>query len=77
MNIPDVVYGNIQNPSPFSYSGAKGMGEGGGAPLHTMSAAVQDALHGAGIIVTDSFLSPPALYRMLQAPNRERVVSVS
>ncbi|RMF97677.1 MAG: hypothetical protein D6727_05095 [Gammaproteobacteria bacterium] len=76
MNIPDVVYGNIQNPSPFSYSGAKGMGEGGGAPLHTMSAAVQDALHGAGIIITDSFVSPPALHRMLQAPNREQAVSV-
>lgn len=77
MNIPDVAYGNIETPSPFSYSGAKGMGEGGGAPLHTMSAAVQDALHGAGVIVTDSFLSPPRVFGLLQNPNRESAVSVS
>ena len=76
MNIPDIAYGNIETPSPFSYNGAKGMGEGGGAPLHTMSAAVQDALHGAGVIVTDSFVSPPRVYELLQNPNRETAVSV-
>lgn len=76
MNIPDVVYGSIETPSPFSYSGAKGMGEGGGAPLHTLSAAVQDALFESGVIVTDSFLSAPVLFRMLQSPNRQTAVSV-
>jgi 2-furoyl-CoA dehydrogenase large subunit len=77
MNMPDVTYGNIETPSPFSYNGAKGMGEGGGAPLHTMSAAVQDALHGAGVIITDSFVSPPRVYDLLQNPNRDEAVSVS
>lgn len=76
MNMPSVAYGNIETPSPFSYSGAKGMGEGGGAPVHTMSAAVQDALHGAGVIVTDSFVSPPAVFGLLNNPNRETAVSV-
>ena len=52
------------------------MGEGGGAPLHTLSAAVQDALFDEGVIVTDSFLSAPVLFRMLQAPNRPTAVSV-
>jgi 2-furoyl-CoA dehydrogenase large subunit len=76
MNIPDIAYGNIQSPSPFSYNGAKGMGEGGGAPLHTMSAALQDALHSEGIIVTESHHSPPAIFAALGNPNRKRVLEV-
>ncbi len=76
MNIPDIKYGNIETRSPFSYSGAKGMGEGGGAPLHTMSAALQDALHSEGVIVVDSFASPPRVFDMLNHPNREQAVQV-
>lgn len=76
LNIPDIAFGNIETPSPFSYSGAKGMGEGGGAPLHTISAAIQDALHGAGVIVTDSHHSAPRIFAALQAPNRAQAVSV-
>jgi 2-furoyl-CoA dehydrogenase large subunit len=76
MNIPDIKYGGIETPSPFSYSGAKGMGEGGGAPLHTMSAALQDALHEGGVIVVDSFASPPRIFDMLNNPNREDAVSL-
>lgn len=76
MNIPDIVYGSIETPSPFSYNGAKGMGEGGGAPLHTISAAVQDALFGEGVIVTESHQSAPAIFAALQKPNRAQAVSV-
>jgi len=76
MNMPDVKYGNIESPSPFSYNGAKGMGEGGGAPLHTISAAVQDALFSEDIIVTDSHHSAPRVFERLNAPNREQAVSV-
>jgi 2-furoyl-CoA dehydrogenase large subunit len=75
MNVPDVQYGNIESPSPFSYNGAKGMGEGGGAPLHTISAALQDALHGEGVIITESHHSPPKLFERLNA-KREKGVSV-
>jgi len=32
MNMPNVKYAHIETPSPHSYSGAKGMGEGGAAP---------------------------------------------
>ncbi|MCL4792576.1 MAG: molybdopterin-dependent oxidoreductase, partial [Gammaproteobacteria bacterium] len=77
LNIPDIAYGSIQTPSPFSYNGAKGMGEGGGAPLHSIAAAVQDALHDAGVIVTESHHSPPAIFAALQNPNRAQAVSVS
>jgi len=76
MNIPDIQYGHIESPSPFSYNGAKGMGEGGGAPLHTVSAAIQDALHSEGIIVNESHHSAPRVFERINAPNRKKVVSV-
>jgi 2-furoyl-CoA dehydrogenase large subunit len=76
MNMPDIQYGNIESPSPFSYNGAKGMGEGGGAPLHTISAAVQDALFDEGVIVTDSHHSAPRVFERMGTPNREQAVNV-
>ena len=76
MNIPDVRFGNVESPSPFTYNGAKGMGESAGAPLHTISAALQDALYGEGIIITESHHAPPAIFNVLQTPNRDTTVSV-
>ncbi len=69
-NMPMVKYGSIETPSPHSYSGAKGMGEGGAAPLHTMSAAIQDALYAQGIIIDDSYNNGEGLYRALVAKER-------
>ena len=63
LNMPNVRYAHIETPSPHSYSGAKGMGEGGAAPIHTISAALQDALFSSGILVTDSFNNADTLYR--------------
>jgi 2-furoyl-CoA dehydrogenase large subunit len=74
--MPSIQYGNVESPSPFSYNGAKGMGEGGGAPLHTVSAAIQDALHGEDVIVTESFHSAPAIFERLNAPERKKPVTV-
>jgi CO/xanthine dehydrogenase Mo-binding subunit len=54
LNMPELLYGHIETPSPFSYNGAKGMGEGGAAPLHTICAALQDALYPRGVIIQDS-----------------------
>jgi CO/xanthine dehydrogenase Mo-binding subunit len=65
VNMPKVKYGHIETPSPHSYSGAKGMGEGGAAPIHTISAALQDALFAEGIIVDDSFNNADSLFRAL------------
>lgn len=76
MNMPDVQYGNIESPSPFSYNGAKGMGEGGGAPLHTISAALQDALHAEGIIITESHHAAPSLFERMNQPDRAKGASV-
>ena len=66
MNMPKVKYDHIQTPSPHSYSGAKGMGEGGAAPIHTISAALQDALFAEGVFIDDSFNNPDSLFRALQ-----------
>ena len=66
LNMPDVKYGHIETPSPHSYSGAKGMGEGGAAPIHTISAALQDALFEKGIFIEDSFNNPDTLFRALK-----------
>ncbi|HTW98478.1 MAG TPA: molybdopterin cofactor-binding domain-containing protein, partial [Acidimicrobiales bacterium] len=54
LDVPDLLGGEIESPSPFTPNGAKGMGEGGGAPLHTVCSAIQDALEPGGPIVTDS-----------------------
>jgi CO/xanthine dehydrogenase Mo-binding subunit len=65
MNMPKVKYDHIETPSPHSYSGAKGMGEGGAAPVHTVSAALQDALFAEGVFIDDSFNNADRLFRAL------------
>ena len=65
MNMPDLLYGHIESPSPFSYNGAKGMGEGGAAPVHTISAALQDALEGTGIIISESHNNAETIFQAL------------
>lgn len=79
MNIPKIKYGHIETPSPHSYSGAKGMGEGGAAPIHTLSAALQDALFGEGVVIEDSFNNADSLFRALvkkEIGQRSRLVKL-
>ena len=78
MNMPTVKYGHIETPSPHSYSGAKGMGEGGAAPVHTISAALQDALFEKGVFIEDSFNNADSLFRSLQGEigRADRVIKV-
>ena len=66
MNMPDLLYGSVESPSPFTFNGAKGMGEGGAAPLHTVCAALQDALEPAGIIISNSHNTAESLFQALQ-----------
>ena len=44
LDMPPLKTGAIESPSPFSPLGTKGMGEGGGAGIHAVCAALQDAL---------------------------------
>ena len=74
-NMPDIKQQNMESPSPFSYNGAKGMGEGGGAPVHAIAAAVQDALYDDGVIIQNSHSSPMFLYEVLKK-YKDKPVSV-
>ena len=69
-NMPNLKYDHIETPSPHSYSGAKGMGEGGGAPLHAISAALQDALWREGIVIDDSHNNASTLFEVIQKKRR-------
>jgi CO/xanthine dehydrogenase Mo-binding subunit len=73
VNMPNLKYGNIETPSPHSYSGAKGMGEGGGAPLHAISAALQDALFREGIIIDESHNNASTLFELIQKRRRSEL----
>jgi len=69
-------YGHIETPSPHTYSGAKGMGEGGGGPIHAISAALQDALFANRIIIDDSFTNADTLFRALETRQSRQLVRV-
>ena len=73
--MPELKCANRESPSPFTYHGAKGMGEGGGAPLHSISAAIQDALHGEGIRIATSHHSPMSLFDQF-SQGKDKGVSV-
>ena len=60
--MPELKCANRQSPSPFTFHGAKGMGEGGGGPLHSVCAALQDALYGQGLIIKHSHNSAMAMF---------------
>ncbi len=77
MNMPDLLYGHTESPSPFSYNGAKGMGEGGAAPVHTLCAALQDALFSSNVIVDDSHNTGDSIFQAIQgARNGTRASTV-
>jgi CO/xanthine dehydrogenase Mo-binding subunit len=76
LDMPPLRTGAIESPSPFTELGTKGMGEGGGAGIHAICAAVQDALRGHGdAIVWDSHNPYHRVWEMLRHPEatRERV----
>jgi 2-furoyl-CoA dehydrogenase large subunit len=74
-----VKYGHIETPSPHSYNGAKGMGEGGAAPVHTIAAALQDALFDKGVFIDESFNNADSLFRAVvskEISQAEKLVKV-
>ena len=69
LDMPPLKTGNVESPSPFTPLGTKGMGEGGGAGIHAVCAAVQDALRGHGdAIVWDSCNPYHRVWEMLNDP---------
>lgn len=79
LDAPDVKTGEIESPSPFTPNGAKGMGEGGGAPLHAICSAIQDALSREDAIVSDSHNPWERVWSLLHSGEHSepRGVSVS
>jgi 2-furoyl-CoA dehydrogenase large subunit len=65
LNMPNLHYGNRESPSPFTFNGAKGMGEGGGGPIFAISAALQDALAHTGVRLDRSHYSPSDLFEVM------------
>jgi hypothetical protein len=76
--MPPIRMGYVESPSPFTALGTKGMGEGGGAGIHAVCAALQDAHKGRGRpIVHDSFNPYHRVWELLQDPSASRsLVSV-
>jgi len=66
VNMPELLYAHTESPSPFTLNGAKGMGEGGAAPVHTICSALQDALYSTGVIIDDSHNTGDSLFRAVQ-----------
>lgn len=72
LDMPTLRYDSVVSPSPFTPTGAKGMGEGGGAPLHAISAAVQDAIGTTGAVL-NSHSSPEAVFDLLAGAGADKV----
>ncbi|MDX6480888.1 MAG: aerobic carbon-monoxide dehydrogenase large subunit [Gaiellaceae bacterium] len=63
LDMPPLATGSIESPSPFTPLGTKGMGEGGGAGIHAVCAAIQDA---TGVQVKHSHNPYQRVWQMLQ-----------
>jgi 2-furoyl-CoA dehydrogenase large subunit len=73
MDVPPLKTGFLESPSPFTALGTKGMGEGGGAAIHAVCAALQDALRRAGgAIVHESCNPPHRVWELLSDPESSR-----
>jgi 2-furoyl-CoA dehydrogenase large subunit len=73
LDMPPLHTGAIESPSPFTPLGAKGMGEGGGAGIHAVCAALQDALRSRGRpVVADSHNPYHRVWSMLRDPESTR-----
>jgi 2-furoyl-CoA dehydrogenase large subunit len=70
LDAPHIKTGDIESPSPFTPNGAKGMGEGGGAPLHAICSAIQDALGDQDAVVSDSHNPWERVWRLVHSGER-------
>jgi carbon-monoxide dehydrogenase large subunit len=65
--IPHLEVGHIETPSPLNALGIKGVGEAGAIPVPALFAeAVEDALAGLGVHVTEMPLSPVRILELVR-----------
>jgi 2-furoyl-CoA dehydrogenase large subunit len=75
LDMPPIRTGYLESPSPFTPLGSKGMGEGGGAGIHAVCAALQDALRNAGGgVVYDSYNPYWRVWELLSRPEDSRAL---
>jgi len=73
LDMPPLKTGYVESASPFTSMGTKGMGEGGGAGIHAVCAALQDALRSRGNpIVYDSSNPYHRVWELLSDPESSR-----
>src|SRR5215210_2442521 len=73
LDMPPIKTGYVESASPFTSMGTKGMGEGGGAGIHAVCAALQDALRAQGnAIVYDSSNPYHRVWELLSNPDESR-----
>jgi len=68
LDVPSVEMAHIETPSPLNPLGTKGVGEAGAIPTGAAFAqAIEDALAGSGVEITEIPLSPNRLFELLEA----------
>jgi carbon-monoxide dehydrogenase large subunit len=73
LNVPRVEMAHIETPSPLNPLGTKGVGEAGAIPTGAAFAqAVEDALAGSGVEITEIPLSPNRLFELIRSARGER-----
>jgi carbon-monoxide dehydrogenase large subunit len=66
LDVPTVEMAHLETPSPLNPLGTKGVGEAGAIPTGALFAqAVEDALTGSGVEITDIPLSPNRLFELI------------
>ena len=76
LDVPRLKTDHVESPSPFSTTGAKGMGEGGGAPLATLCSAIQDAI-GDRALVADTHNPAERVFGLLHGESAGTVEVIS
>ena len=73
LDVPTVEMAHVESPSPLNPLGVKGVGEAGAIPTGAAFAqAVEDALAGSGVEITEIPLSPSRLYQLIAAAREAR-----
>ena len=70
-DVPPIETAHRETPSPFNPVGLKGVGEAGCIPTGAVFAqAVEDALAGSGVEITEIPLSPNRLFELIEAAQK-------
>jgi carbon-monoxide dehydrogenase large subunit len=69
--VPPIETAHRETPSPYNPVGLKGVGEAGCIPTGALFAqAVEDALHGSGVEITEIPLNPNRLFELIEAAKK-------